>query len=285
MSLRAAELPSGAPVEPSGAAPAQGSSFYAAMRLLPREKREAMFEIYAFCRAVDDIADGDGPRADRRAALEQWRADIDALCRGQAPPALARLAAATSRYGLRREDFQAVIDGMEMDLVADIRAPSMAELDLYCDRVASAVGRLSVRVFGLDGAAGDKLAHHLGRALQLTNILRDLDEDAGVGRLYLPSEALAEAGIAEIEPAAVLASPGLDKACAMLAKRARRHFGEADAMMAAAPRRLVKAPRLMGAVYRRILDGLVARGFKAPRERVRVGKPTLIWILLRHGIF
>ncbi len=285
MSLRAATLPPDAPAATTAAAPASGSSFYAAMRLLPREKREAMFEIYAFCRAVDDIADGDGPLADRRAALEQWRADIDALCRGQAPAALARLAAATARFGLRREDFQAVIDGMEMDLAGDIRAPSMAELDLYCDRVASAVGRLSVRVFGLDQTAGNKLAHHLGRALQLTNILRDLDEDAGVGRLYLPREALAEAGIAETEPAAVLAGPGLDKACAVLVEKARRHFAEAEAVMAAAPRRLVKAPRLMGAVYRRILDGLVARGFKAPRERVRVGRPMLIWILLRHGIF
>ena len=285
MSLRTAELSSAAPAASSAAAPAQGSSFYAAMRLLPREKREAMFEIYAFCRAVDDIADGDGPRAERRVALEQWRADIDALCRGQAPPALARLAAATVRFGLRREDFQAVIDGMEMDLAGDIRAPSMAELDLYCDRVASAVGRLSVRVFGLDQAAGDKLAHHLGRALQLTNILRDLDEDAGVGRLYLPREALAGAGIAEVEPAAVLASPRLDKACAMLVEKARGHFIEADAVMARAPRRLVKAPRLMGAVYRRILDGLLARGFQAPRERVRVAKPMLLWILLRHGIF
>ena len=161
----------------------------------------------------------------------------------------------------------------------------MAELDLYCDRVASAVGRLSVRVFGLDAPSGDRLAHHLGRALQLTNLLRDLDEDAAVGRLYLPREALALAGIGETEPAAVLASPRLEKACAMLVEKARRHFAEADAVMAAAPRRLVKAPRLMGAVYRRILDGLVARGFAAPRERVRIGRQGLIWILIRHGIF
>jgi phytoene synthase len=284
MNLRAAESPAAGATAPSGAMPAAGSSFYAAMRLLPREKREAMFEIYAFCRAVDDIADGDGPRADRRAALEQWRADIDALCRGQAPAALASLAAITARFGLRREDFQAVIDGMEMDLAGDIRAPAMAELDLYCDRVASAVGRLSVRVFGLDQTAGDKLAHHLGRALQLTNILRDLDEDAGIGRLYLPREALAAAGIAETEPAAVLGCPGLDRACAMLVEKARRHFAEAEAVMDGAPRKLVKAPRLMGAVYGRILEGLVARGFASPRERVRLGRPMLIWILLRHGI-
>ena len=105
------------------------------------------------------------------------------------------LARAIGRFGLRKEDFLAVIDGMEMDAQADIRAPSLEQLDLYCDRVASAVGRLSVRVFGMDEADGQLLAHHLGRALQLTNILRDLDEDAGVGRLYLPQEALRAAGI------------------------------------------------------------------------------------------
>ncbi len=104
-------------------------------------------------------------------------------------------------FGLRREDFLAVIDGMEMDVVDDIRAPDFATLDLYCDRVASAVGRLSVRVFGMEEQDGIALAHHLGRALQLTNILRDLDEDAAIGRLYLPREALREAGITATDPA------------------------------------------------------------------------------------
>ena len=165
---------------------ASGSSFYAAMRIMPREQREAMFEIYSFCRAVDDIADEAGERNERLTQLQRWRENIDALYAGTPPPGLRNLAQAVHTFDLQREDFHAVIDGMEMDVKTTIRAPDFATLDLYCDRVASAVGRLSVRVFGLDKELGLALAHHLGRALQLTNILRDLDEDAGIGRLYLP---------------------------------------------------------------------------------------------------
>src|SRR5216683_6560070 len=174
---------------------ASGSSFYAAMRILPREQREAMFQIYSFCRQVDDIADSDGPRPERLAALQQWRDDIDALYQGQPPARLQDYVASVRTFDLKREDFLAIVDGMEMDVPQDIRAPDLATLDLYCDRVASAVGRLSVRVFGLARDDGILLAHHLGRALQLTNILRDIDEDAGLGRLYLPREGLLEAGI------------------------------------------------------------------------------------------
>ncbi len=165
------------------AARASGSSFYTGMRILPRPQREAMFEIYAFCRAVDDIADDPGPREPRLAALAKWRSDIDAVYAGAPSPPLAGLARAVREFDLQREDFLAIIDGMEMDVVTDIRAPDRATLDVYCDRVACAVGRLSVRVFGMAREAGLTLAHHLGRALQLTNILRDLDEDAAMGRL------------------------------------------------------------------------------------------------------
>ena len=179
---------------------ASRSSFYKGMRILPRAQREAMFEIYSFCRAVDDIADDLGPRDGRRAQLAQWRSDIDAVYRGAPPPELGGLAEAVRTFGLQREDFIAIIDGMEMDVVADIRAPDRPTLDLYCDRVACAVGRLSVRVFGMAHDDGIALAHHLGRALQLTNILRDLDEDASLGRLYLPRDALQAAGIAASEP-------------------------------------------------------------------------------------
>src|SRR5262249_50077702 len=180
---------------PQASRRASGSSFYSAMRILPRAQRDAMFEIYSFCRQVDDIADSRGPREARRAELDHWRADIDALYSGRAVPRTQGLVAPLHNFGLRREDFHAVIDGMEMDVVADIRAPDDATLDLYCNRVASAVGRLSVRVFGMDEQDGIALAHHLGRALQLTNILRDLDEDAALGRLYLPAEGLRKAGI------------------------------------------------------------------------------------------
>ena len=269
----------------SSAAPrASGSSFYAAMRILPPEQRDAMFEIYSFCRAVDDIADSSGPRPERVAQLQAWRRDIATLYDGTPPSALEGLARAVMTFGLRREDFLAVINGMEMDVVADIRAPDYATLELYCDRVACAVGRLSVKVFGLPDDLGLALADQLGRALQLTNILRDLDEDAELGRLYLPAEAMHEAGINSTDPAAVLAEPRIEWACHALIDRARAHFTKAEDIMARCPARSVRAPRLMGAVYKAILARLVARGFGSPRAPVRIPKALLLWMLLRHAI-
>jgi phytoene synthase len=262
---------------------ASGSSFYNAMRVLPRAQREAMFEIYSFCRQVDDIADSSGPRGERREQLARWRADIDALYAGKPVPRTHGLLAPLRNFGLRREDFHAVIDGMEMDVVGDIRAPDDAALELYCDRVASAVGRLSVRVFGMEERDGIALAHHLGRALQLTNILRDLDEDAAFGRLYLPAEALREAGIAATDPPAVLAHPGLGKACARVVERARGHFIEADAIMARNARRTVRAPRIMAEAYKLILGSLVARGWSHPRRPIHLPKSRLLWIIMRHA--
>jgi presqualene diphosphate synthase len=187
-------------------------------------------------------------------------------------------------FHLRREDFHAVIDGMEMDVIGDIRAPDDATLDTYCNRVASAVGRLSVRVFGMEEQEGIALAHHLGRALQLTNILRDLDEDAVFGRLYLPAEALREAGITTTDPAAVLANPALGKVCARVVERAREHFAQADKIMARSRRRCVRAPRIMGEAYRLILDGLVARGWSHPRRPIRLARSRLLWIIMRHAV-
>jgi phytoene synthase len=176
----------------------------------------------------------------------------------------------------------AVIDGMEMDVDADIRAPDWMTLDLYCDRVACAVGRLSVRVFGMEEQAGLALARELGNALQLTNILRDVDEDATMGRLYLPREALRDAGIISTDPASVLANPMLGEACNAVVSRAREHFRQATAIMARSPRRVVRAPRIMGEAYRAILDKLVARGFAPPREPVRHSRVKLLLILLRN---
>jgi squalene synthase HpnD len=263
---------------------AVGSSFYTAMQILPAVQRRAVFEIYSFCRAVDDIADDGGPREIRLEQLQEWRDDIDAVYAGAPPLHLRPLAEAIREYDLAREDFVAVIDGMEMDLISTIRAPDWARLDLYCDRVASAVGRLCVRVFGMEREPGLKLAHHLGRALQLTNILRDIDEDAEIGRLYLPREALREAGIGTTEPTEVLASPGIAEACAAVVARAEAHFDESDAIIAGCPRRPVRAPRIMAAVYRTILSGLVARGWGAPRARVKVPRSRLIWYVLRSAL-
>lgn len=263
---------------------ASGSSFYMAMRILPRAQRDAMFAIYGFCRQVDDVADSPGPREGRLAELSAWRDDIKALYGGASTARTRDLAKPVRDFGLELVDFLAVIDGMEMDVVADIRAPTWSELDLYCDRVASAVGRLSVKIFGLENNPGRQLAHHLGRALQLTNILRDLDEDAAVGRLYLPHEALDESGIETIDPSAVLASPSLDRACAQLVAAARGHFGKADDIMSSVPRRAVRAPRIMGEVYQLILEHMAIRGFAPPRPPTRLSRLRLVWIIMRYAL-
>ena len=277
--------PQAAPGRSAAVSAASTSSFYTALRMLPEAQREAMYHVYAFCRAVDDIADRNGARAERLAELAQWRQDIAGLYHGRDTPApLLGLAAVIGRYGLEQRDFDAIIDGMWMDAEHDIRAPDWAMLDLYCDRVASAVGRLAVRVFEVPQTQAQPLAHHLGRALQLTNILRDLDEDAAMGRLYLPREALAAAGISETEPRAVLLHPKLHQACAPLLARAREHFAQAAGIMDSCQRALVRSPRLMASVYSEILDRIEQRGFAAPRRRVSLGKTRLLLTALRHGV-
>jgi phytoene synthase len=264
---------------------AAGTSFYWAMRLLPEARREAMFAVYAFCRAVDDIADSDDPPAQKLAGLARWRAEIDAIYAGRPGLPLARvLAGCVAVYRLRREDFLAVIDGMEMDAREDIRAPSLAELDRYCDRVASAVGRLSVRIFGADTAAADRVAWALGRALQLTNILRDIAEDAARGRLYLPRELLAAQGIEPGTIAAVLRHPALPRVCDQLADIAERRFGEAAAAMAQCPRRSMRAAAVMGAVYHAVLRRLRQRGWTELDRPVQLPRATKLWLALRHGL-
>src|SRR2546425_11616419 len=237
------------------------SPFYAAIGVRPAEQRRAIFAIYAFCRAVDDVADGRGDRQARLADLARWRRDGEALFRGAPTSRLRALSEPIRTFDLQREDFLSIIDGMEMDARADIRAPDQATLDLYCDRVACAVGRLSVRVFGIHGQDGTSLAFHLGRALQLTNILRDLDEDAAKGRLYLPREALLAAGITQNEPATVLDHPAVGKACTAVVDRALGHFGDARRIMSPYPLRIVRAPLLMAKVYQNILARLAARGW------------------------
>ncbi|NNM71829.1 presqualene diphosphate synthase HpnD [Enterovirga aerilata] len=272
------------PTEGAPAPAATGSSFYLGMRILPKAQREAMYAIYGFCREVDDIADSPGPREGRIGALDRWREDIEALYRGEVRRGTAALAPHVRPFRLQKQSFHDVIDGMEMDVVDTVRAPDWQVLDLYCDRVASAVGRLSARVFGLADADADLLAHHLGRALQLTNILRDIDEDAEIGRLYLPREALERVGMRDLAPAAVLAHPRLGEVCAEVAERARTHYAGADEVMSRQPRRLVRAPRMMEAAYRSVLERTMERGFAPPRTRVGTGKLRVLAAFLRHGI-
>ena len=249
-----------------------GTSFYRGMRVLPPDRRAAMYAIYAFCREVDDIADDPAPLADRLPRLAAWRARVAGLARGEADGPVTRvLAAAAARYGLRTEDFLAVIDGMQMDAETEIVAPDLATLDLYCDRVAAAVGRLSVRAFGDASAAADEVAHALGRALQLTNILRDIAEDAARGRLYLPREFLVAEGV-PLDARAALAAPGLGRVAARLGAEAARHFADAEAAMTRCDPRAMKPARLMAASYRMILSALERRGWERAAEPVTVAK-------------
>lgn len=277
----------GAPAAKAVKKKASGSSFYIAMRLMPTEERDAMFAIYAFCRKVDDIADdGVGTRAERHEKLEQWRKDLAELYAGRVAQQVRFLVPAVTRYGLRLDDFLAVLDGMDMDVAEDIVAPDLATLDLYCDRVASAVGRLSIKVFGMEEGPGFELAHHLGRALQLTNILRDIDEDAMIGRLYLPREYLEEMDCCrQMDPAAIVAQPKIDAVCRRVAKLAHHHYDEAQRILAAKPRGRIKTPRLMGAVYSEILRASEAQGFAPPRRRISLPKSRLLSLVLRQGLF
>jgi phytoene synthase len=254
------------------------------MRILPRARREAIFEIYGFCRAVDDVADGDAPRSARLSELQRWRSDVDALYRGTPPVRLQGLLTAVRRFALDKKDLLAILDGMEMDVKSDIRAPDDEVLDLYCDRAASAVGRLCVKVFGMGSLEGEELAHHLGRALQLTNILRDLDEDAAKGRLYLPRKALNLAGITSSDPRSVLSHGHIAEACAYLVERARSHFRHADAIMRRAPRRTVRTPKIMAEAYKLRLAALERRGWSPPRQPVKINRLALLWSLARRAI-
>jgi squalene synthase HpnD len=259
---------------------AAGTSFYRGMRVLPPDRRAAMYAIYAFCRIVDDIVDEPAADATKVRELDAWRARIAGLYQGAADEPVSRvLLPAVRRFALRREDFAAIIDGMQMDAEHVIVAPSLAELDLYCDRVAAAVGRLSVRAFGDSSAQADTVAWALGRALQYTNILRDLDEDAQRGRLYLPHEFLAEAG-APADPADVLASPQLAQVCDRMLAAARAYFTQAETAMARCDHRAMRPARLMAASYRAVLDALQRRGWAKLSEPPHIGTLRKLRILL-----
>lgn len=267
------------------------TSFYWAMRLLPLEKRNAMYAIYAFCRVVDDIADNPGMSEDKRKDLQVWRQEIANTCNNQpSGPIGQALASARRRFGLRQEDFLAIIDGMEMDVGAhaqeggQVRINDLPELMLYCDRVAGAVGRLSNQVFGLESGRGDRLAHSLGRALQLTNILRDLKEDAAINRLYLPLELLRRHDIDETEPTRVLTTPALPAVCGEIATLAEEYFAEAESLMSSLERRQIRPVIIMKEIYKPVLRRLIRRGWANLDKPVRLSRLHRFWIVIRAGV-
>lgn len=257
------------------------SSFYWAMRLMPRERRRAMFAIYDFARALDDIADGAGSADARHAALTEWRAEIGRLYANQPTRDLTRaLAPAIARFGLPRQEFEQLIRGMEMDVEGPLVAPPRAVLDLYCRRVAGSVGLLALPVFGAAGAAERELALYLGRALQLTNILRDLETDAALGRLYVPGEHLAAAGIDARDPADVLCDSRFPAATRLLAKDAARAFAAAERQFAVSDRRAMWPAAAMLGAYRALLARLDCAGYRAGRS-VRLSRLQTLGAALR----
>jgi len=265
---------------------ASGTSFLTGMRILPRPRREAMFAVYAFCRDVDDIADEPAPLNDKLTRLAAWRTEIEALYRGQPTRMISRaLVRPIADYQLPKEEFLALIDGMEMDARGPIVVPSMQTLLLYCRRVAGAVGMLSIRCFGADGPDGDRLAIVLGEGLQLTNILRDQAEDAADGRLYLPEEALAAAGVVGRTPEAVMADPCRPEAAAWLAGEARARLQASWEIARRLPRRQARPAVLMLAIYEQLLDRMEARGWEVLEPRASLPKAAKLWVLLRYGLF
>ncbi len=260
-----------------------GSSFYWPMRLLPPERRDAMFAIYAFCRVVDDIADGDLPPQDKAEALAGWRAEVGRVVEGRPQTAIGlALLEACGLYGLDRTDLEAVIDGVAMDLSGESQTPDMATLTLYCRRVAGAVGLLSIKVFGDDSPAARQGAVALGHAMQLTNILRDVGDDAAQGRLYLPRDLLVEHGIAVTDPAAVVARPAVAAVCAELGGIAAQRFADAEAAFAGCDRRALRPAFAMMEVYRLLLRRMARGGWTRLDRRPRVGAAAKLWIACKH---
>jgi len=263
------------------------TSFYWAMRRLGEEKRSAMFAVYAFCREVDDIADDPGLGTDKHVQLTEWRDEIERLYENKPMnPVSQALAAPKDHFGLRKNDFLALIDGMEMDAHNAVRIADMPTLELYCDRVACAVGRLSNQIFGIDQQTGDPVAFSLGQALQLTNILRDVHEDAQRDRLYLPQDLLKKHGITvQNKATSVLDQSSLPDVCRILAQTAQRRFEESEAILETCDPVQMRPAIMMMEAYRRIFHRLLKNNWECFDPPVSLSKAEKLWVVFRYGIF
>jgi phytoene synthase len=260
------------------------SNLALAFVMLPRDRREAMASLYAFCREVDDVADEDSrPIEDRQRRLEEWRSDVKSACSGGAAgiPVIRELAPAIARYRLPFELFDDLIRGVEMDLTVR-RYSTYEEVERYCYRVASVVGLLSIEVFGYRQPGCRDYAVTLGKAFQWTNILRDVGNDAQRGRIYLPQEALAQHGVREEEILQGLESERFGKLAREISDRARRYYLEAREVLPEEDRHNMVAAELMGSVYWRLLLQLERSGFRVlGTHAIRLGKATKLFLVLR----
>lgn len=283
--------PPSASLTPEQIAKQSRSSFLVSFVFLPPRRRRALTAIYAFCRVVDDAVDESPSAAEARDQLDYWRRELEAAMKDGSPESeLGRALKWSAReFGLRAEPLEEVLAGVTMDLETP-RFSTLGELEAYCAKVASAVGQACLPVFGAEGERTERYADRLGKALQLTNILRDLRSDAERGRVYVPREWMEEAGV---EPD-WLRGTGPDEAygsggpVARLADRlaaaAQARFSESDLELKALPRvvrrRLLPA-RIMGNVYRELLGHLRHRGgdLRCP-ERLRVGRGRKLFLAL-----
>lgn len=252
------------------------SSFYYAFLFLPKERREALEAVYAYCRLVDDVVDEEAPVAQKLAGVERWRRELD-LVFGEGAgdpthPVSVRLKEAVRRFAIRREDMEAIIDGCAMD-IDKRRYADWSELRTYCYRVASAVGLMCVEIFGYDPAKRDQVREYaidLGIALQLTNIIRDVAEDAARGRIYLPMEDLRAFGVREADLTGGRLTPEIRKLLRFQAQRARAHYLRARAAIGPQDRRQLVIAEIMGDIYYALLLRLEETGFAVFGEKLKV---------------
>ncbi len=258
-----------------------GSSFTSSFRLLPREKREAMTVLYAFCREVDDVVDECSDAAVARTTLNWWRAEVANIYAGNPQhPGCQALVPVVRRYQLAEEYLLEIIDGMAMDLEQP-RYADFKSLQLYCYRVASVVGLLSAEIFGYRDRRTLKYAHDLGIAFQLTNIIRDVGEDARRNRIYLPMDEMQQFGVTAADILQGRETEGFRKLMAFQIERARRYYDQALEQLPAVDRKAQRAGLMMAAIYRATLDRVEASGCHVLRERVSLTPTYKLWLAIR----
>ena len=255
-----------------------GSSFYYSFLFLPPQRRRAITALYAFCREVDDTVDEPGDPQVARARLAWWRGEVERLYAGDPQHPVSRaLAPHLHRCAIDHARLVAIIDGMQMDLEQD-RYPDFAGLRLYCHRVAGVVGVLAAGIFGARDSATREYAEQLGLAFQLTNIIRDVGEDARKGRIYLPIEDLRRFGVTEHEILAARPSPRMVELMRFQAARARAHYRQAFARLAAQERRAQRPGLMMAAIYARLLDEIERDGFRVLTHRTSLTPLRKLWL-------
>ncbi|HEY0665598.1 MAG TPA: presqualene diphosphate synthase HpnD [Gallionella sp.] len=258
-----------------------GSSFTSSFRFLPREKREAMTVLYAYCREIDDVVDECSDAGVARTALNWWRGEIAAVYGGKPThPVCQALVPVVKRYNLPQEHLLEIIDGMEMDLDQP-RYPDFKSLQLYCYRVASVVGLLSAEIFGYTDRETLKYAHDLGIAFQLTNIIRDVGEDARRNRIYLPMEELQQFGVTAADILNANETEGFHRLMAFQIERARRYYRQAFEHLPAADRKAQRAGLIMAAIYQAVLNEVESSGSHVLKERVSLTPTYKLWLALK----